>query len=299
MFGYKATFQRLSWLIFIPFFLTTAYAQTIQNIIWNVPDGKLPDLSQTFTSGQTLPLSWNAYNSVQYLDTTKNFVDLWVTAFDLNLNPLTQRLTGMLKSLNNNLAHMKHMNLIANTTAITVGLNLTSSGNFAWTIAIPDGNLTISAKYVLRFKITSPTFNLNNGELSSPGFLVLRAAPASTSSMSSTQSSTSRTSTTSSITVNTPIIMSTTTRTPSATPTATSSGLSGGAKGGISVGVIVGVLALGTLSYFFLSARKRKREEQAAELTGVLDENKNGHVAGPAEMPARSVAAELPVNYYQ
>lgn len=68
-------------------------------------------------------------------------------------------------------------------------VNLTSPGNYAWTIAIPAANLTIDAKYVLRFKVPASTYDPNSAELSSPGFLVLRAAASSTSSSSTTPSS--------------------------------------------------------------------------------------------------------------
>jgi len=72
-----------------------AWAQeTIQNILWNVPDGDLSDLSQTFTAGTTLPLSWNNYTSTLYVDTTKNLVDLWVTSFDNSLNSFSQLIKG-------------------------------------------------------------------------------------------------------------------------------------------------------------------------------------------------------------
>ncbi|KAE8448039.1 hypothetical protein EG329_009962 [Mollisiaceae sp. DMI_Dod_QoI] len=242
--------QFMNWVIFI---LSPAATQTIQTILWNVPDGKLPDLSQTFTAGQTLPLSWNAYSSTQYVDTTKNLVDLWAAAFDFNLNPFT-------------------------------GINLTSPGNFAWTITIPNGNLSISAKYVLRFKITSPVFNPNNGDLSSPGFLVLQAAGSSSlPTTSSSRVSGSSSSASGAINTSTPAPVPTS----GASAAPGSSGLSGGAKGGISAGVVVAALALGGFSFFFF-ARKRKREKEAvgSGAVAVAEDNKNGVVAGPAELPA-------------
>jgi hypothetical protein len=76
-----------------------AQTQTIQAMTWNVPDGKLSDLSQTFTAGTTLPLSWNGYTSPDYLDATKTLVDLWVSAFDYNLNPFSQLLKGRDKQM--------------------------------------------------------------------------------------------------------------------------------------------------------------------------------------------------------
>jgi hypothetical protein len=68
--------------------------KTVQQIIWNEPDGTLPDLTQTLTNGQTFGISWNAYNYTSYVDTTQNLVDLWVTGFEFNLNPFSQRLLG-------------------------------------------------------------------------------------------------------------------------------------------------------------------------------------------------------------
>ncbi|KAF8859277.1 hypothetical protein BDZ45DRAFT_725389 [Acephala macrosclerotiorum] len=275
--------QLIGWVIFI--LLSPILAQeTIQQILWNVPDGKLSDLSQTFTAGQTLPLSWNSYDSTQYVDTTKNLVDLWVAAFDFNLNPFSQR--------------------------VKVGVNLTSPGNFAWTIAIPDSNLTVSAKYVLRFKVTSPTFNPNTGDLSSPGFLVLQAAEASSVSPSISSTSVRSTSTGTSSSTNLPAssIINTSTVTSTATSQASnsasaapSSGLSAGAKGGIGAGVALGALALAGLSYFFFMRRRKPQPEVMGSGEVYSTSNyKNCPIvgAGPTEMPAKMLVAELPVNRY-
>lgn len=54
---------------------TSALAETIQNR-WKVPDGYKSDLSQTFTSGQTLPVSWQSMN--------ESTNDLWVTTWNYN-----------------------------------------------------------------------------------------------------------------------------------------------------------------------------------------------------------------------
>lgn len=53
----------------------SALAETIQNR-WKVPDGGKSDLSQTFTSGQTLPVSWKSMN--------ESTNDLWVTTWNYN-----------------------------------------------------------------------------------------------------------------------------------------------------------------------------------------------------------------------
>jgi hypothetical protein len=67
--------------------LTQTLAQSnIQSLLWNVPDGKAQDLSLTFTNGVTLPLSWNNWSYINYIDASKNHVDLWATSFDWNLN---------------------------------------------------------------------------------------------------------------------------------------------------------------------------------------------------------------------
>lgn len=133
---------------------------------------------------------------------------------------------------------------------------MSSPGNFAWTIAIPDNNLAVSAKYVLRFKASSPTFDQNSGDLSSPGFLVLRADTTSTSSSSVSSSLTPSLSVV-------PTILSS--ATPSSTTVndnpGTSSGLSTGAKAGIGVGVAIAVLALAGIAFFLVRKRKPGRQE--------------------------------------
>ena len=55
-------------------------AQSIQADLWNVPDGKLPDLTESFNNGDILDLSWNQQGTTSYLDTADNLLDLWVTA---------------------------------------------------------------------------------------------------------------------------------------------------------------------------------------------------------------------------
>jgi hypothetical protein len=69
-------------------------SQTVQSILWNIPDGNLPDLSETFTAGTTLPLSWNGWTSPDYVDAMTTLVDLWVTGFDYNVDPFSQLLIG-------------------------------------------------------------------------------------------------------------------------------------------------------------------------------------------------------------
>jgi hypothetical protein len=61
-------------------------AQSVQASLWNTPDRRQSDLSQTFTNGQTLPLSWNSWDSTAYLDPTENLINLWGCSFDYSLN---------------------------------------------------------------------------------------------------------------------------------------------------------------------------------------------------------------------
>lgn len=76
------------------FFGITA-AQSVQNLLWKVPDGKSTDLSLTFTNGVTLPLSWNNWTSTSYIDASKTLVDLWATSYDYNLNKYAEVLKGI------------------------------------------------------------------------------------------------------------------------------------------------------------------------------------------------------------
>lgn len=62
---------------------------TYQNL-WRVPDGDKGDLSQTFQSGQTLPLSWQAMN-----DSTN---DLWITTFNYNEFQYSGLVTSMVST---------------------------------------------------------------------------------------------------------------------------------------------------------------------------------------------------------
>jgi hypothetical protein len=80
-------------------FPSLVVAQTVQAEVWNTPDGRQPDLSQTFTNGQTIPLSWNSWDSTAYLDTTTNLIDLWACSFDYSLNQYNILLKSQLSNL--------------------------------------------------------------------------------------------------------------------------------------------------------------------------------------------------------
>lgn len=258
-------------------------SETVQSLLWKVPDGDLTDLSQTFTAGTTLPLSWNEYGVLGNVDIKRQLVYLWVTSFDNN--PYSQLLR--------------------------TNINMSQPGNFVWTIDIPDETLAISAKYVLRFKLPENEYNSVSGELSSPGFLVLRST-AATSSISSLRSSSTPTSsaTTASSSSSTP------TTTKSAEPSQTSAAsnepsnaMSTGAKAGIGIGSAV--LALGgaaVLWFFFIRKRKEGKSEEVANINygrNELVDNKNQQqqVYSPVaavELPSKNGwdVAELPARLH-
>ncbi|RDI78338.1 hypothetical protein Vi05172_g11731 [Venturia inaequalis] len=249
------------------FFGTTA-AQSVQNLLWKVPDGKSTDLSLTFTNGVTLPLSWNNWSSPSYIDASATLVDLWATSYDYNLNTYAE--------------------------VLKESIDLTVAGNFAWTIAIPDKYLSVSAKYVLRFKKPATIYNADTADLSSPGFLVLKATTSSSTTTSSSKTSTSTSSSissasstasqTASATSSAPVI-------PSSTPTVTSqsqTGLTTGAKIGLGVGVALAVLVICALIAFLLT-RRRKQKKPVTPPVYVQEKRYNDAPvevwAEPAELP--------------
>jgi hypothetical protein len=75
--------------------LATIDAQTVQSLLWNIPDGKASDLSLTFTNGVTLPLSWNNWTSASYINASQTLVDLWATSYDYNLNQYAEVLKSI------------------------------------------------------------------------------------------------------------------------------------------------------------------------------------------------------------
>lgn len=64
----------LAYSLFTLQYARVAAQATIQGVMWNMPNGRAPSFSQTFTTGQTIPISWNPYNGTM--------VDLWLTPFD-------------------------------------------------------------------------------------------------------------------------------------------------------------------------------------------------------------------------
>ncbi|KAL3419601.1 hypothetical protein PVAG01_08099 [Phlyctema vagabunda] len=281
-----------------------AQAQTVQEAIWNIPDSSLSDLSQTFTSGTTLPLSWNPYKSSAYIDASNSLLDLWVSTYDFAQNPYSQ----LLKE----------------------NINLTVPGGFAWTIDIADEDLSASAEYVLRFKEPALRYEQNTPDLSSPGFLVLRAnspsslatpsltASSAAASSSATSSSTRITPTSSMVSLS--VLPSSTVVPSSVIPAAstigasspsgavstndacTSCGLSTGAKAGIGIGIAALVLTVAGAAYFCFT-RKRKTNTVSPEplryqmeIHEYPHQDKSAPPSYAVELPARGnwTHAELP-----
>lgn len=272
------------------FFAITA-AQSVQTLLWNVPDGKSTDLSLTFTNGVTLPLSWNNWSSTSYIDASTTLVDLWATSYDYNLNKYAEVLKGTFFCAARCLS-------VERADSFSESIDLTVAGNFAWTIAIPDRYLSVSAKYVLRFKKPATNYSADTADLSSPGFLVLKATILSSTITSSSMTSTSTSTLTSSSISTVSSIVSQTASVTSAAPAASStapnvasqseSGLTTGAKAGLGVGISLAVLAAGALIAFLL--RRRKEEGQPAAPPVYVEEKRYNDApveawVEPAELP--------------
>ena len=75
-------------------FSITQAQETVQSVIWNTPDGKLPNFSQTFNSEITLALSWNPWLSPAYVDASKSLLDLWITNFGGEMKEFNEKVTG-------------------------------------------------------------------------------------------------------------------------------------------------------------------------------------------------------------
>ncbi|KAF2183975.1 hypothetical protein K469DRAFT_689715 [Zopfia rhizophila CBS 207.26] len=217
--------------------------ETVQSVLWNVPAGSKGDFYNTFSAGQSVPLSWNAYP-----DNASAPHDLWVTTYDYQTNPYS-------------------IFILAN-------VDLSQSGSFTWTINITDSQLQHDAKYVLRFKpLANPRtfYDVNFAELSSPGILILRGAASSTSSIASitTMSSTSTSS-----------VSSTATSAPSSAPASSPSGPPGGlgtsAKVGIGVGVAAGALATIAAGIVLFFRRRKRNVPQPESYTAPVYEKQAG-----------------------
>lgn len=227
--------------------------ETVQQALWNVPNGQEPDFSNTFTGGNTIPISWNQYGngSMEGYDA----LDLWVTTFDYSVHQYSQLLDGMFFPV-------RFVSWVKSNHKLAENLSLDQGGSWTWTINIPASQLQVDAKYVLRFKpINSPRsyYNLSSSEVSSPGILILQA----NSSVSSSSSTTLTSSTTSpaSAAGTSPSVSNTSPATPG------SHILSTAAKAGIGIGVSAAVLLSlgGFFAYFLLRRRRRVPQLQGAD----------------------------------
>jgi len=265
---------------YLLFYSRPVAAQTVQQLLWDVPDGKATDLSQTFTNGNTLPLSWNNWSSTSYIDTFKSHVDLWVTSYDFNLNQYAYTLK--------------------------TDIDLTVPGSFGWTITIPDKYLSVSAKYVLRFKAPASNYNASSPQLSSPGFLVLKAAASSSSSSSSSSSVSTSSSTAtsqSSIASSTPAATTNSTQNGPLAESQPSGGLSTGAKAGIGIGISLAALAAAAILGFVLWRRKKQRVneqplEYVPEKDKEIDNMRHPNSGPPSELPGSVTRNSAPSELY-
>lgn len=60
------------------------FAESIQEMVWVVPDGAADDLSSDFTQGTTLPVKWNGWDETDYINPYEDLVDLWCTTWELS-----------------------------------------------------------------------------------------------------------------------------------------------------------------------------------------------------------------------
>lgn len=256
-------------------FLRVSGQETVQQIVWNVPNGQEPDFSSTFDAGDSIPVSWNQYGngSVEEYDA----LDLWVTTADYSVHPYAQLLDGIF-------SFVRCVSRIGSNNKFAENLSLNQGGSWTWTINIPTSQVQIDAKYVLRFKpISSPRsyYNASSSEVSSPGILILQAgSPTTTSSTSSSALNTSRT---------------------SAMPTTTgSNGLGTAAKAGIGIGVsAAALLSLGGFFAYFLLKRRKCRDPESQPAHGKptestllrrsyeerVEKSANQDLESPAELP--------------
>lgn len=57
-------------------------AITVQQEVWNIPDGNQKDLFNSFTQGVTTFLSWNGWEGSQFINGNDTLCDLWAGSWD-------------------------------------------------------------------------------------------------------------------------------------------------------------------------------------------------------------------------
>jgi hypothetical protein len=63
--------------------LPSSMALSSLQALWNSPNGMDPDLTETYTSGDSVLVSWNSWPSTVVIDPIATKVNLWVTSVEL------------------------------------------------------------------------------------------------------------------------------------------------------------------------------------------------------------------------
>ncbi|KAK3988816.1 hypothetical protein QBC44DRAFT_397370 [Cladorrhinum sp. PSN332] len=194
---------------------------------WNVPEGNRPDFSDTYSHGESIPVSWNALNNSVY--------DLWITSWNWDVHPVALCLARSV-----NLAHDGALNLI----------NPNPPSEF----------FANKTRYVLRFKPPTPQgqYVALDPEIVSPGFFIISAK--STETASSPSSSSSSSPTPSHLSTLEDIIN--TSPASSQGTDSTHRSMSSGAAAGLTIGL---VLLVSFLVFFVVGALHMRRRRQAKQ----------------------------------
>ncbi|QDS73446.1 hypothetical protein FKW77_008781 [Venturia effusa] len=249
-----------------PFALATLFyhfayikAYSPQQLLWNFPNGKKADFYRTYINTEIVLASWNDWNSTSDIDASTTLVDLWITCAACDQQ------------------HVENPSLASPSEAsyskqLKKRIDLRVADELTWTVDIPDEQLSITPKYVLRFKPADSSFNASTPDLPSPAFLVIMNM-----GMTSSSSPSSSTTPSSSSLVPSPSISisnsssTTTTLLPSASlviamTTPKALGLSTEAKIGLCVGLFFLVLVICSL----LAVLSIRRSRHQRELMGLL-----------------------------
>ncbi|KAL2017420.1 hypothetical protein VTK56DRAFT_2222 [Thermocarpiscus australiensis] len=200
--------------------------------LWNVPDGKRPDFSETFIHGDNILISWNALNNSIY--------DLWLTSWNYDPSPVAVCLARAV-----NLAHDGNLNLVTPDPASPQLVNTT--------------------RYVLRFKppTSQGQFIASDPDLTSPGFFIVTASVRQQGASSTVTSQAA----TASATKSGPKPSRAVATTP-ASPEPSSQGSPSGAAAGITIGLILAVGLLVALEVAYFTWWRRRGRNRGRGLGG-------------------------------
>lgn len=254
--------------------------------LWNTPDGKQPDFSETFTFGEDMLVSWNALNN--------SICDLWLTSWDLDPSPVALCLAR----------------------AVYLG----QDGNLKLvTQNPPSAQLANRSRYALRFKppTSQGQFVASEPDLSSPGFFIVRASPTNrnNAALSTTATATATASAPPPLLLTTPSAAASSASTLPG-PNEPAPNMTPSAAAGLATGLILAVALLAALEVAYLMwrrkrrRRRRRRREQGGEGGGTestaasstrgwmrFGKRGRGGVFVPvdkAEMPSEWMSPELP-----